>query len=321
MNKIAILTSGGDAPGMNATIRSAVRTAIYNGMDVIGIEQGYEGLLNEYFREMDLASVGDIIQRGGTILKTARCQRFMEEKWQEKAAEILNRHGIDGVIACGGDGTYRGAHALARQGIPTIGLPCTIDNDMGYTDFTIGFDTAVNTVLSAIGNIRDTASSHNRTSIVEVMGRNCGDIAIYAGVAGGADCIMIPEVDVDMDAICNKILTGLKRGKNHTIIIKAEGVNMPTNEIATIISNNTKQEIRSVILAYLQRGGSPSASDRILASRMGSHAVMALKNGKSNIAIGVDGNQLTEHPLEIAVSTPSRPLNLDLLQLLDTLSI
>ncbi|MGI6721606.1 MAG: 6-phosphofructokinase [Anaerovoracaceae bacterium] len=321
MNRIGVLTSGGDAPGMNAAIRAVVRTAIYNQIEVVGIERGYEGLLDETFCEMDLKSVGDIIQRGGTILKTARNEEFKTLEGQLKAADNLRRHGIDGLIACGGDGTYRGALALTKQGINVIGLPGTIDNDMAYTDRTIGFDTAVNTVLQAIGNIRDTSSSHERTSIIEVMGRNCGDIAIYSGIGGGADAILIPELTTDINAVCKKITDGVSRGKHHTIVIKAEGVDIPINELAAIIRNNTGQEVRTVVLAYIQRGGSPTARDRVMASRMGSHAVRLLKAGKSNLAIGIEGNKITETDLETAVNMNRKEPDLDLLSLIDILSI
>jgi len=320
MNKIGVLTSGGDAPGMNAVIRAVVRTALYNGIEVVGIERGYEGILDKSFREMDLPSVGDIIQRGGTILKTARSKKFMTREGQEEAAANLRESGIECLVVCGGDGTYRGAAALSAQGINVVGIPCTIDNDMAYTDYTIGFDTAVNTVLQAISNIRDTASSHERTSIIEVMGRDCGDIAIYAGIAGGADYMIIPEVAVDVDAMCDKIMAGVKRGKNHTIIIKSEGVDIPINELAAILRYNTKQEVRYAVLAYIQRGGSPTARDRMLAGRMGYKAVKLLMEGRSNIAIGINGDTLTEIDILEAASMSRREPDLDLLELANVLS-
>ncbi|MEA4922772.1 MAG: 6-phosphofructokinase [Eubacteriaceae bacterium] len=320
MRRIGVLTSGGDAPGMNAAIRAVVRTAIYEGLEPFGIERGYEGLLEESFQPMDLASVGDIMQRGGTVLKTARSKRFMTEEGRKLAASNMRKHGIDGLVVCGGDGSYRGALDLSKEGIDVIGVPCTIDNDMGYTDFTIGFDTAVNTVLSAIGNIRDTASAHERTSIIEVMGRECGDIALYSGVTGGADCILIPELPVDTDGLCKKIIAGVKRGKNHSIIIKAEGVELPTHELENIITAKTGQEVRTVVLAYLQRGGSPSAKDRMMASLMGSRAVELLMADESNIAVGMDGSLIKDTPLEKAVEI-EREADLELLSLIDMLSI
>ncbi len=321
INRIGILTSGGDAPGMNAAIRAVVRTAIYNDIEVVGIQRGYKGMMDKSFVPMDLSSVGDIIQRGGTILQTARSKRMMTLEGQIEAAENLREQGIEGVIVCGGDGTYRGAMKLAEQGINVIGIPCTIDNDMDYTDNTIGFDTALNTVLDAIGNIRDTASAHNRVSIIEVMGRDCGDIAIYAGIAGGADAIIIPEVEVDINAICEKIKAGVVRGKTHTIILKAEGVDIPVNELAAVIHYNTGQEVRSAVLAYVQRGGSPSARDRIMAAEMGSKAVRLLLEGKSNVAVGIEGNRITETPLEEAVRPGGKGVDLEKLSLINTLSI
>lgn len=320
MKKIGVLTSGGDAPGMNAAIRAVVRTAIYEEMEIVGIERGYEGLLDESFIPMDLSCVGDIMQRGGTILKTARSKRFMTIQGQEEAANNLRKNGIEGVIVCGGDGTYRGAEDLSKQGINVIGVPCTIDNDMGYTDFTIGFDTAVNTVLSAISNIRDTASAHERTSIIEVMGRECGDIALYSGVTGGADCILIPELPVDTDSICDKIIAGVNRGKNHSIIIKAEGVDLSTKDLENIIGEQTGQDVRTVVLAYLQRGGSPSAKDRMLASLMGSRAVQLLQADETNLAVGIDGSLIKDTPLDKAVEI-EREADLELLALIDMLSI
>ncbi|MGI6736535.1 MAG: 6-phosphofructokinase [Anaerovoracaceae bacterium] len=320
MRRIGVLTSGGDAPGMNAAIRAVVRSAIYDGMEVVGIEKGYEGVLDESFREMDVASVGDIMQRGGTILHTARCERFMRRDGQQLAAHNLEKHGIDGLIVGGGDGSYRGAMELSRLGVAVIGLPCTIDNDMGYTDFTIGFDTAVNTVLNAITKIRDTASSHERTYIIEVMGRHCGDIALYSGVTGGADSILIPELPLDVDAVCDKVLAGVARKKQHSIIIKAEGVDISTTELEEIVSEKTGQEVRSVVLAYLQRGGSPTAKDRMMASKMGSRAVRLLRDDQSGIAIGINNGQISETPLQEAVSVKREP-DLELLELIDMLSI
>jgi len=321
INKIGIMTSGGDAPGMNAAIRAVVRTAIYNKIEVVGIQRGYEGMLDKSFVPMDLSSVGDIIQRGGTILQTARSKRFMTLEGQQLAAENLREEGIEGVVVCGGDGTYRGAMKLSEQGINVIGIPCTIDNDMSYTDNTIGFDTALNTVLSAIGNIRDTASAHNRVSIIEVMGRHCGDIAIYSGIACGADAIIIPEVEMDINVICDKIKAGVARGKTHTIILKAEGVEIPVNELAAVIHYNTGQEVRYAVLAYIQRGGSPSARDRMLAAEMGNKAVRLLLEGKTNLAVGETGGHITETPLEEAVKPGNQGVDLEKLALINTLSI
>lgn len=320
MKKIGILTSGGDAPGMNAAIRAVVRTGIYLGMDVVGIERGYEGLLDGSFRKMDLSSVGDIMQRGGTILKTARSQRFMTSEGQQLAVQNLKQNDIDGIVVCGGDGSFRGALELEKQGFGVMGIPCTIDNDMGYTDFTIGFDTAVNTVLSAISNLRDTASSHDRTSIIEVMGRNCGDIALYSGVTGGAECILIPEQPVDLDAVCEKVRASVRREKSHSIIVKAEGVPIPTEELAEQVAKRTGEEVRTVVLAYIQRGGSPTAKDRMMASQMGNRAVELMHDDESGKAIGLDGNRIRETTLSVAATLP-READLELLSLADMLSI
>ena len=320
MKKIGILTSGGDAPGMNAAIRAVVRTALYNDLEVVGIQHGYEGLLNESFIQLDHASVGDIIQRGGTILKTARSKRFMTPKGQLLASDNLKSHGIEGLIVCGGDCTFNGAMKLSQYGIRVIVIPCTIDNDMAYTEFTIGFDTAINTVINAVGNIRDTSSSHERTSVVEVMGRDCGDIAIYSGMACGADSILIPEIPVDLDLICKNIYAGVKRGKSHTIIIKAEGVDISSETLAEVIEEKTHQEVRSTVLAHIQRGGSPSARDRVLASEMGHRAVQLLMTGRTNLAVGINGAQIIDVPLEEAVTYRSDVQDFRMLSLIEILA-
>ncbi|MGO1713422.1 MAG: ATP-dependent 6-phosphofructokinase, partial [Senegalia sp. (in: firmicutes)] len=223
MKTIGVLTSGGDAPGMNAAIRAVVRTAIYNGVRVLGIKQGYNGLINGDIREMELSSVADIIHRGGTKLRTARSEEFKTEEGRKKALNILEVFGIDGLVVIGGDGSFKGAQKLNEMGLPTIGIPGTIDNDLGYTDYTIGFDTAVNTVLDAVSKLRDTSTSHGRANIIEVMGRHCGDIALYSGLAGGAESVIIPEVGYEVDSVCKKLLQGKNRGKLHSIIMIAEG--------------------------------------------------------------------------------------------------
>ena len=215
MNRIGVLTSGGDAPGMNAAIRAVVRCGLDCGMEVYGIERGYEGLLDGDFRLMDRYSVGDIMHRGGTVLKSARSARFMEDTWVDHAAGVLKTYGVEGLVIIGGDGTFRGGLELAKRGITVMGIPGTIDNDLGYTDFTIGFDTAVTTVLDAISKLRDTSSSHNRTTIVEVMGRQCGDIALFSGLAGGAEYVLVPEKELDLNALCVKIMDGMRKGKLH----------------------------------------------------------------------------------------------------------
>ena len=283
---IGVLTSGGDAPGMNAAIRAIVRKAIGNGVNVKGIKKGYQGLLNEEIVDMEKKDVSDIIQRGGTILGTARCLEFKEEEVQERAAEICREHGIDGIVVIGGDGSYRGAQALARHGINTIGIPGTIDLDIACTEYTIGFDTAINTAMQAIDKVRDTSSSHERCNIIEVMGRNAGYIALWCGVANGAEDILIPErYDFNEQNIINNIITNRKRGKTHHIIVNAEGIGHSTS-MARRIEAATGIETRATILGYMQRGGNPTCKDRFYASIMGSYAADILCEGKSNRVIG-----------------------------------
>lgn len=291
MKTIAVLTSGGDAPGMNAAIRAVVRNGIYYGLTVKGVFRGYSGLIHGDFCEMELGSVGDIIHRGGTILHTARCEEFRTLEGQKKAVEQLRRHGVDGLIAIGGDGTFRGAQRLAELGIPVIGVPATIDNDIGGTDFTIGFDTAINTVISAIDRIRDTATSHERMFVIEVMGRLAGDIALWAGLAGGAEAILLPEEPFDLQEIIMRIKQTTQRGKKHSIIIVAEGAASGV-EIAKTIQESTGFETRVTVLGHVQRGGSPTAFDRVLASRMGAEAVELLLNGKSNQMVAIQNGEV-----------------------------
>lgn len=290
MKRIGVLTSGGDAPGMNAAIRAIVRTTIYNNLEVVGVIRGYEGLINGDITPMKLASVSDIVHRGGTILYTARSKEFMTEKGQKKAVSQLHKLGIDGLIVIGGDGSFRGAQRLSELGINTIGIPGTIDNDIPCSDYTIGFDTAVNTVLEAISKIRDTSSSHERTNIIEVMGRNCGDIALYAGLAGGAESIIVPEKGFHLEEVCKKILQGKKRGKRHSIVLLAEGAG-EAYDIGKQIQQKTGIETRATILGYIQRGGAPTAFDRILASRMGSRAVELLMQGKTSRVVCIQNNK------------------------------
>ncbi len=319
MKRIGVLTSGGDAPGMNAAIRSVVRTGIYYGMEVFGILRGFEGLIQNETIPMELCSVGDILHRGGTILKTARSEEFMTEAGIDKACTTLRQLEITDLVVIGGDGSMRGAIELSKRGFSVMLVPGTIDNDMGYTDYTIGFDTAVNTVLCAISNIRDTASAHERTTVIEVMGRTCGDIALYAGVTGGAESILIPELPVDMDGLCDKIIEGIERKKSHNIIIKAEGVLIPSDEMVKIIKEKTGQEARIVVLAYLQRGGSPSCRDRMLASLMGNRAVELIYNDSGSRAIGITGNEILDSAMEEAVDI-KKEAALDLLGIIDILS-
>ena len=306
MKKIAVLTSGGDAPGMNAAIRAVVRTAIHNGIEVMGVQRGYSGLINGELFSMDKTSVSDIIQRGGTILRTARCPEFKNEEVRKKAAKILKAYGVDALVVIGGDGSFTGAKLLSKLGIKTIGLPGTIDNDLAYTDFTLGFDTALNTVVDAINKIRDTSTSHERVSIVEVMGRDCGDLSLYAGIAGGAEAIIIPEMgEFDKDALCKTILEGKNNGKMHNLVILAEGIG-GAFELAKYVEEVTGIETRATILGHIQRGGSPSAIDRVLASRMGAKAIEVLLEGKTSRVIGIKDNKIIDQDIDEALAIESK---------------
>ncbi len=290
-NAIGVLTSGGDAPGMNAAIRAVVREALHNKVKVKGIMRGYKGLLNEEIFEMKSVDVANIIQRGGTILGTARCLEFKEPEVQAKAADICRKHGIDGIVVIGGDGSYRGAQALARQGINTIGLPGTIDLDITCTEYTIGFDTAVNTAMEAIDKVKDTSSSHERCSIIEVMGRHAGYIALWCGIANGAEDILLPEkYDYNEQKLVDHIIENRRRGKRHHLIINAEGIGHSTS-MAKRIEAATGIETRATILGYMQRGGAPTCKDRYYASIMGAYATDILLQGKSNRVVCYrDGN-------------------------------
>lgn len=321
MKRIAVLTSGGDAPGMNAAIRAVVRSAIYNKLEIYGIERGYEGLLNGEFKELTVSSVSDVMQRGGTFLKTARSKRFTTPEGIRKGVEMLEIFKIDGLVVIGGDGSYRGGLDLTKEGVTVIGLPGTIDNDLAYTDYTIGFDTAVNTVLCAIGNIRDTSSSHERSTVIEVMGRHCGDMALYAGLTGGAEGILIPEEPVDIDRICETLIRGKNRGKMHSVILRAEGVDIGTDELAKTIEERTGMETKIVVLGYIQRGGSPTARDRMLASRMGYKAVeLLMQDDMTSKAVGIKGNDIVYYDLEEALKMPSQ-YDKSLMDLAEILSI
>ncbi|AHM55758.1 6-phosphofructokinase PfkA [Peptoclostridium acidaminophilum DSM 3953] len=300
MKTIAVLTSGGDAPGMNAAIRAVIRYGIHKGCKVYGISRGYKGLIEGDLAEVDLRSACDIIHRGGTILRTARCEEFMTEEGRRQAATVLRVFGVDGLVVIGGDGTFKGARELAKLGVNVVGIPGTIDNDLPYTDYTIGFDTAINTVLDAIGKIRDTSSSHERISIIEVMGRNCGDIALYAGLAGGAEEVVIPEKGQDMEKIFRELLESKSRGKKQSIIILSEGVG-EAHELEKQIKEKTKMDSRSTVLGHIQRGGSPSAFDRILATKMGATAVELLIQGKTARVIGIRNNMIFDMDVEEAL--------------------
>lgn len=317
--KIGVLTSGGDAPGMNAAIRAVVRCGIDAGFEVYGIKRGYEGLLDGEIERMSLSSVGDILHRGGTILKTARSERFSTEEGVKRSKVILGTFGIDALIVIGGDGSMRGALELSKLGINVMCLPGTIDNDLAYTDYTIGFDTAVNTVLDAISKVRDTSSAHERNTIIEVMGRHCGDIALYAGVGGGAEAVLIPEVEADVNRVCRKILQGAGRGKLNSIIINAEGSGVSSDELAKEIAEVTGRETRIVVLSYLQRGGVPTLDDRLLASQSGAKAIELIQSGIKNRAIGTVNGKIQAFEIEGALAEKPE-FDHELYELIDLLS-
>ena len=299
MKKIAVLTSGGDAPGMNAALRAVVRYGIFAGMEVMGIERGYAGLLEGKFLPMNMRSVSDIIQRGGTVLRTARCLEMKTEDGQQKAVEQLKANGIEGLIVIGGDGSFMGAKALSERNFPSIGIPGTIDNDLAYTDYTLGFDTACNTILDAINKIRDTMTSHDRVSIIEVMGRNCGDLALYAGLGGGAEVIIVPEHKIDIARVCERLEASKQRGKHSGIVVVAEGAGT-ADEWAKQIAERTGLSIRSTVLGHLQRGGSPSMKDRFLGTTMGVYAVQLLEKGIGNRVVGIRKNKLYDEDIVTA---------------------
>ncbi|WAA11197.1 6-phosphofructokinase [Fervidibacillus albus] len=319
MKRIGVLTSGGDSPGMNAAIRAVVRKAIYHNIEVYGIYNGYQGLINGHIEKMEIGSVGDIIQRGGTILRSARCPEFVTKEGQQKGVEQLKKFGIEGVVVIGGDGSYRGANALTNWGIPCNGVPGTIDNDISGTDFTIGFDTALNTVIDAIDKIRDTASSHERTFVIEVMGRNAGDIALWSGLAGGAETILIPEEEETMDEIINRLKNGQQRGKKHSIIVVAEGV-MSGVEFAEELKKQIQTDVRVSVLGHIQRGGSPTVRDRVIASRMGARAVELLLEGKGGRAVGIVKNEIVDRPIAEVLDQP-HTIDKDMFKLSKELSI
>ena len=299
---IGVLTSGGDAPGMNAAIRAVVRRALAKGLKVRGIRRGYHGLLKEEIIDLTARDVSDIIQRGGTILQTARCQTMRTEEGQQKAAAICKKYGIDGLVVIGGDGSFAGAQKLANLGVNTIALPGTIDLDIACTEYTIGFDTAVNTAMEAIDKVRDTSTSHERCSIIEVMGRDAGYIALWCGLANGAEQVLIPEkYDFDEQKIVNNIIANRKRGKRHYIIINAEGIGHSTS-LARRIEAATGMETRATILGHMQRGGSPTCKDRVYASTMGAYAVDRLCEGKSNRVVAYKDGRFVDYDVDEALA-------------------
>lgn len=301
MKRFAILTSGGDAPGMNAAIRAVVRTCVNHDVEIMGIEKGFAGLIAGDFNSMNKKSVSEIISKGGTMLRTARLDSFHEKEVQERAAKVLDVYNIDGLIVIGGDGSFKGAQALADLGINVIGIPGTIDNDLAYTDYTLGFDTAVNTVVDAMSKIKDTSASHDRCSIIEVMGRNCGDIALYSGIAGGAEMILVPEKAYDFEEIVQMILIGRAHDKHHFIIVMAEGAG-DAQDLGKKVEEYTELETRVSVLGYLQRGGSPSAEDRILAARFGNRAVQLLCEGATNRVVGIRDNHIIDMDIHEALA-------------------
>lgn len=298
IKKIGVLTSGGDAPGMNAAIRAVVRTAIYNHIEVLGVRKGYNGLITGDFISMDARSVGETLQRGGTILQTARCLEFKEIEGVRKAVKVAKESGMDGLIVIGGDGSFRGARDLTREGLPTIAMPGTIDNDIGCSEYTIGYDTCLNTVIEAVDKLRDTCSSHERCSVVEVMGRNAGYIAVEAAIACGAEVVLIPEVPFDIHKdVIGVINKGKERGKKHNIVIVAEGVGKVV-ELAHTIEEKTGIESRATILGHVQRGGSPTVRDRVVASQMGAKSVELLLEGKSNRIVCMQKSEVVDVDIE-----------------------
>ena len=320
MKRIGLLTSGGDAPGMNAAIRAVVRSGIYYGMEVYGIERGYAGLIEDNVYKMEMRSVSNIVQCGGTKLRTARCMEMLTTEGQKKAVDTLEKHGIEGLVVIGGDGSFRGARVLSEQyGVPTIGIPGTIDNDLEYTDYTLGFDTAVNTCLDIINKLRDTMTSHERVSVVEVMGRHCGDIALYSGIASGAEIIVVPEIAFDMNEIIARINRSRANGKHSNIIVIAEGV-MSADEFAKALQGHTLHDVRPTCIGHVQRGGSPSMADRMLAAQFGNKAVRLLKDGIGNRVVGIRNNKIIDMDIIEAVSM-KKTFNHELYETLQMISM
>ncbi|AGB40393.1 6-phosphofructokinase [Halobacteroides halobius DSM 5150] len=334
MNKIGVLTSGGDAPGMNAAVRAVVRKALHEGLEVVGIKRGYSGVIEGDFITLDRSSVSDIIQRGGTFLRSARCEEFRTKEGRKRAAKKLREEGIEGLVVIGGDGSFTGAKLLNEEtGIKTIGVPATIDNDIACTDDSIGYDTAMNTIIDAITKIRDTASSHERAFVIEAMGRHAGFLTLAAGLAGGAESILVPEIDFEMDEVCEKIQHDYEEGKIHSIVLVAEGVELGNVEFETNrnpdespafligreINERTGFETRVTILGHIQRGGAPTGRDRLLASRLGASAVDQLLAGKSNKMVGLIHNTVKVAPIEEAIES-NKELNEEVYKLANILT-
>ena len=317
---IGVLTSGGDAPGINPCIRAVVRSAISQGVEVIGIQEGFDGLIRGEMQSLRVRDVGGILQRGGTFLRTARCPEFLERKGQRQALRELNESGIEGLIVIGGDGSMRGAHVLAGLEFPVVGVPASIDNDIWGTDMSLGVDTALNTIMEAVDKLRDTASSHQRAFLVETMGRGCGYLALLVGVVCGAEVILIPEVEMPLEQVGDAVEDAYARGKTHAIIIVAEGAKVNVNQVADHL--NTREvgfETRGTILGHVPRGGSPSAFDRMLATRMGVEAVEILFQGTTDVMVGLEGREIVAIPLEQVVSQSREP-NLEFYEMAKTLA-
>lgn len=320
MQRIGVLTSGGDAPGMNACIRAVVRKAIYHGLEVIGIKRGFAGFIEADMEPMNLGSVADIIQKGGTILRTARSEEFKTAEGRAKAWENILRFGLQGLVVIGGEGSFAGARIFFEEyGLPVICIPATIDNDIPGTEWAIGFDTAVNNVIDAINKIRDTATSHERTFIVEVMGRHAGFIALTAGLAGGAESILIPEQPFDIAEVCNKLMRGYRRGKLHSVILVAEGAASGL-DVGREIKARTGFDTKVTILGHIQRGGTPTAFDRVLASRLGARAVELLMAGEKKRAVGMTAGRIVDYDLDEAF-TRTKEIDLEMYRLASILSI
>lgn len=318
IKKIGVLTSGGDAPGMNAAIRGVVRTALSKGLEVYGVFDGYLGLYEGRIEKLDRSSVSDVINRGGTFLGSARFPEFREVAVREKAIENLKQHGIEALVVIGGDGSYMGAKKLTEMGYPCVGLPGTIDNDIAGTDYTIGYQTALNTVIDAIDRLRDTSSSHQRISIVEIMGRHCGDLTLMSAIAGGCEYIISPETGLDKDQLIHNVQDGIKKGKKHAIIALTE-LMMDANELAKEIEQATGRETRATVLGHIQRGGRPTAFDRVLASRMGNYAVHLLLDGHGGRCVGIQKEELVHHDIIDAIENMKRPVHRGLYQVAEEL--
>jgi 6-phosphofructokinase 1 len=321
MKRIAVLTSGGDAPGMNAAIRSVVRTGIDKGWEIFGIRHGYAGLISGHLEPMGARDVSNILQQGGTVLGSARCPEFKTEEGRKRALDVLHQHRIEGVVVIGGDGSQQGAYALSRTGIPVVGVASTIDNDLYGSDITIGVNTALNIALEAIDRLKVTASSHQRGILVEVMGRECGYLALMAGIAGGAEVIIIPEIDTDPDVVAGQLREAYERGKAHALVVVAEGAMYNAERLARHFRDHNELgfELRVTILGHVQRGGAPAASDRLLATRLGAAATDCLARGEVGVLVGLLKGDVTTSPLKV-VATSKKPLDLSLLNLAQVLA-